>query len=221
MKITDGLHGFIWESMVENNCNSYLIDGNRKILIDPGHLHLFEHVKKELDTLGIGLDDIHAVLVTHPHPDHIEAVQAFMDRPADVAFHEEGWTLIQAMGDQFKAAMGLDAADVAPDFFLREGALRIDDKPFEVYHTPGHSPGSVAIYWPEKKALFTGDVIFPQGLGRTDLPGGDSALLKDSIRRLSKLEVAYLCAGHGEVIRGAAAVKKNFEEVMNYWFRYL
>ncbi len=65
MKVTDGLHAFLWTSPSANNCNTYLIDGPARILIDPGHLHLFEHVEVQLRVLGIEISDIDLVLVTH------------------------------------------------------------------------------------------------------------------------------------------------------------
>jgi len=74
------------------------------------------------------------------------------------------------------------------DFYLGEGDLEVGEHRFQILHTPGHSPGSVSVYWPERKALFTGDVLFPGGLGRTDLPGGNGAQLKESIRRLAELD---------------------------------
>jgi len=52
------------------------------------------------------------------------------------------------------------------------------------------------------KALFTGDLIFKEGFGRTDLPGGDSATLKESIKRMADLEVELLLSGHGDIIAG-------------------
>jgi glyoxylase-like metal-dependent hydrolase (beta-lactamase superfamily II) len=66
-----------------------------------------------------------------------------------------------------------------------------------IFHTPGHSPGSATLYWPAQKALFTGDLIFKEGFGRTDLPGGDSATLKESIKRMAELDVELLLSGHG------------------------
>ncbi|MFO7738706.1 MAG: hypothetical protein R6V46_09540, partial [Desulfatiglandaceae bacterium] len=70
-------------------------------------------------------------------------------------------------------------------------------------------------------ALFTGDLIFKQGLGRTDLPGGDGGLLKDSIKRISHLEVDYLLPGHGDIISGRDRVNSNFNDVEKTWFGYL
>jgi glyoxylase-like metal-dependent hydrolase (beta-lactamase superfamily II) len=119
------------------------------------------------------------------------------------------------------AAFGIDIDTFAPDFFLQEGDLSLDGLEMKVYHTPGHSPGSVCLYWPVQKALFTGDLVFKEGLGRTDLPGGDGALIKESIQRMSQLDVELLLSGHGEIISGAREVKSNFEQIKDFWFRYV
>ena len=83
---------------------------------------------------------------------------------------------------------------------------------------PGHSPGHVALYWPSKKALFAGDVVFSQNVGRTDFPGGDSRLLKESIRSLSKLDAEYMLAGHLGIVSGAKNVARNFQFVVDRVF---
>lgn len=221
MQVAENLHAFIWESMTTNNCNTYLIDGKTRILIDPGHAHLFDHVRNGLEKLGMALNDIDLVLCTHPHPDHIEAVRFFKGAPAKIAFHEEAWQMMRQAASHLRAAMGMDLADMAPDILLREGDLKIGGRDFQVIYTPGHAPGSICLYWPAKKVLFTGDVIFNQSLGRTDLPGGNGSRLKESIRRLSELDLNYLLSGHGEVISGQKAVANNFKEVIGTWFNYI
>jgi glyoxylase-like metal-dependent hydrolase (beta-lactamase superfamily II) len=87
--------------------------------------------------------------------------------------------------------------------------------------TPGHSPGSICLYWPAKKALFTGDVVFNQGIGRTDLPGGSGEQLKNSIQRISRLDVEYILTGHGNIVAGKEAVQENFKKIEAVWFNYL
>ena len=67
----------------------------------------------------------------------------------------------------------------------------------------------------------TGDVIFNNGLGRTDLPGGNGAQLKESIRKLSAIDAQWLLSGHGEPVIGADAVSANFEQVERMWFPYI
>jgi glyoxylase-like metal-dependent hydrolase (beta-lactamase superfamily II) len=126
---------------------------------------------------------------------------------------------LKKLAPHYGTAMGI--AEFEPQILLREGALRVGDMKFQIIHAPGHSPGSICLYWPQEKALFTGDVIFYQGIGRTDLPGGDGQALKESIRRLSKLDVEHLLSGHGEIVSGAARVKRNFSEVERVWFQYI
>lgn len=62
MKITENLHAFVWESMTTNNCNSYLIDGPTRVLIDPGHSRLFDHVELGLKQLGLTISDIGVII---------------------------------------------------------------------------------------------------------------------------------------------------------------
>jgi glyoxylase-like metal-dependent hydrolase (beta-lactamase superfamily II) len=93
---------------------------------------------------------------------------------------------------------------------MKEGDLILGKTELEVLQTPGHSPGSVSFYWPRYKILIPGDVVFMQGVGRTDLPGGNAKTLKASVDRLSTLPVELLIPGHGQAIQGADRVRANF-----------
>jgi len=213
VKVFDGLHAFLWRTHTQNNCNAYLIDGEMKILVDPGHRHLFGHIRTNLDLLGISLDQISMAVVTHGHPDHLEAI---------TQLHAS--TMVTMSGEEYrniKKFAGLYPDMPEPDFFLEEGDLTIGDHQLQVVMTPGHSPGSLCLYWPDRKALFTGDVVFFQGIGRTDLPGGNGTELKKSIQRISQLDTEYLLTGHGEILIGKDAIKTNFKNIEAYWFKYL
>ncbi|OGP50293.1 MAG: Zn-dependent hydrolase [Deltaproteobacteria bacterium RBG_13_43_22] len=217
MKIADNLHAFIWRNPQTNNCNTYLIKGSKTILIDPGHVHLFDYVRSGLQDLNLTPEQIDLIIITHAHPDHLEAAALFR-KPTLLTMSLAEFVFAK----QWLNRYGLDAGKgIEPDFFLQDGKLIIGDLSFQVIITPGHSPGSICLYWPEYKALFTGDLIFSQGIGRTDLPGGNGGLLKESILQIAVLDIEYLLSGHGEVIKGKKAVEANFRMIESTWFDYL
>jgi len=213
MEIFSGLYAFIWQDYTENNCNSYLITGSKTILIDPGHLHLFGHVTRGLNAAKLPLEKVDVVIITHGHPDHMEAIAKF-EKPTRLAMNQVEHGFIKKLaGNYIKIP--------EPDFFIGEGDLTIGEHVFRILVTPGHTPASISLYWPEKKALFTGDVVFAQGIGRTDLPGGSGEQLKESIKRLASLDVEYLFSGHGNIVTGRKAVQENFRIIEKQWFGYL
>jgi glyoxylase-like metal-dependent hydrolase (beta-lactamase superfamily II) len=86
------------------------------------------------------------------------------------------------------------------DHFLEEGdTVEFAGRPFEVLFTPGHSPGSISLYSPGDKLIVSGDVLFRDSIGRTDLPGGDFETLMSSIRdKLYPLDDGVtVIPGHG------------------------
>lgn len=219
MKILEGLYGFLWNNPTANNCNTYLIDGEKRILVDPGHYHLFGHVQEGLSGLSLSPQDIDIVIITHGHPDHMEGIRVFAGTSTMIAVHKAEMDFIKGVGPHYGDALGISGFE--PDILLREGDLKIGDINFQVIQTPGHSPGSICLYWPLKKVLLAGDVIFNQGIGRTDLPGGNGQELKESIKRISRLDLDYVLTGHGDIVSGSDNVNSNFEVIESYWFAYL
>ena len=221
MKLDTDLYAYIWKSMAENNSNSYVIGGEVPMVIDPGHQHLVKGLIQQMEKDGLRPKQIQVAIATHGHPDHFEGVSTFAREGAKVGLSPAEEKFLKDVGSQFYAAFGNEMPEIRIDFYLEEGELKLGDKTLQVLRTPGHSPGSISLYWPEKKALFTGDVVFPMGVGRTDFPGGDGMLLRDSIERLSQLDAEWLLAGHGEVIRGRSEILRNFSYIRSTYFDYL
>ncbi len=215
MKILPELYFYPWESMVENNCNTYVIEsGKARILIDPGHYHLLPELQKKMSKDNLSLDDINLVLVTHPHPDHIEGIAYWNSSNALIGVHGEAFDFIEQYKNFWEEATGKVMPELRMDLFLKDGNIKVGDVSLQVIYTPGHCPGSVCFYWKERKVLFTGDVIFAQSFGRFDLPGADPMLLLKSIEKLTELDVEVLAPGHGPVIQGRGAVRENFYVVL-------
>jgi hydroxyacylglutathione hydrolase len=215
MKINEGIYAYPWESYSENNCNSYLIDGPVRTLIDPGHLHLMPGLEARLQQDGFTLDDIQLVIATHPHPDHCEGLAAFAERSAKTTMHVQAEGFLKEFSRHWQQLTGKPVPEVTVDFCLQQGDLCLGTDTFQVIESPGHAPGSICLYWEQHKTLFTGDVIFAQSMGRTDFPGGDALLLAQSIQRLLDLDVELLLPGHGPGISGKGAVKENFYRVLS------
>ena len=219
MKIFDGLYFFPWNNPSANNCNTCFIEGNKKILVDPGHYPLFNHVKDELGRLSVSPQDIDVVIITHGHPDHMEGLRVFGETTTLIAISSLEMDFIKRIAPRYGEALGIPHFE--PDILLKDGFLEIGNTRLQVIHTPGHSPGSICLYWPEKKALITGDVIFKGSIGRTDLPGGNGTALKESILKLSKLDVEFVLPGHMGPVLGKEAVVENFRAIEDYWFSYI
>jgi hydroxyacylglutathione hydrolase len=222
MKLAEDIYAYEWTSPFENNCNSFYIGGDVGALIDPGLTMFLPELLTKMEKDGIKRSDIKYVINTHSHPDHFEGSEEFNgDDGVQVALHEKEKEFYDDVGGDMYRLFGRNEPNVTIDLVLKEGPLEMGGESFEVYLVPGHSPGSIALYWPARKALFPGDVIFVQNVGRSDFPGGDSKLLKESILKLSKLDVDYFMPGHIGILAGNAGVKDNFRFVIERVFPYL
>ncbi len=221
MRFTEEIYVYEWTDYYANNCNSFYIGGNVKALVDPGLLSYVPNLMESMEMDGIAKEDIHYIINTHSHPDHYEGSKLFNDSDVKIALHEDEIAFMDSDGAKLYNLFGLDPPDVNINLILKTGNIVLGDETFQILHVPGHSPGSIGLYWPAKKALFPGDVIFSQNVGRTDFPGGSGALLKKSITALSKLDVETLLPGHMGIVDGAQRVKQNFQMVAKSIFPYI
>ena len=155
------------------------------IIVDPACCSPEEQDKLKNFIADKGLHPVWLVN-THGHYDHITG-NAFVCRT---------WTLNSAAhrDDLFLMENAYNKSEIfgfpvekppTPTVFPEEGdTVGVgDDVSLQVIHLPGHSPGSILLYSPVQKWIITGDVLFKNSIGRTDLPGGDFDLLMDGIRK--------------------------------------
>ena len=221
MKLTERIYYYPWTNLTDNNCNSYLLTGQVPTLIDPGHVRHLDRLISLIEEDAIDPETIKLIINTHAHPDHFESSLHLIKDGRRLAMHEEEEQFIQTTGKEFFRMMGMTMPDYKIDFYLTDGSFELGDLHINVYHSPGHSPGSLSLYIIDDKALISGDVIFDQGVGRVDFPGCSGDDLKKSIRRLSQLPVNYLLPGHGPIIVGEKENKTNFKMIQDFYFTML
>jgi hydroxyacylglutathione hydrolase len=231
VKLADNLHCYIWQGR-GNNCNSCLFADvlrgeHPHVLIDPGHNSnesreaCFSYLTKAIETDGFKIEDIGLIINTHSHMDHCGANDVIIEKnSASVAISEEEETFRNTLGQRMYSMFGEKPPIFKPFFYLKEGTLNLGTQnklDLQVLLTPGHSPGSICLYWSAQKILITGDVVFFGSIGRTDFPGGSMSELKKSIDKLSQFDVEYLVPGHsteyGDIIKGKQNVQRNFQAI--------
>jgi hydroxyacylglutathione hydrolase len=221
MQLEEGLYAYLWQDAYDNNCNSYVIRKEMTVLIDPGHSRHLGNVLSQMEGDGISPEEINLILITHAHPDHFEGVEAFLDKPVRIAMAKDEEQYLRGSGRSLFEGTDETFPKFRIDFHLKEGKLHLGSETFEIFQTPGHSPGSLCIYWPDRKVLFTGDVIFYGGIGRTDFMEGNPESLKTSIERMSRLKTDLLLPGHGEIVSGREKILQNFEFIRQNFYPYL
>jgi glyoxylase-like metal-dependent hydrolase (beta-lactamase superfamily II) len=162
-------------------------------------------------------EEIDFILHTHGHFDHFEGDELFPN--AKIFMAEPDAVQLKNKNTAFTHITHPESFHPKINFLLKENQL-IQLSPFSLktIFTPGHSKGSVCFYEEKHKWLFSGDTLFFHSIGRTDLPSGSFAELKNSIQMLSKLEIEFLFPGHGKIVSGIKENKENFDYINKAFF---
>ena len=172
---------------IETNCWLYPLDAEPTgkqpcVVIDPG-----DEAAKIIPTLQKLNWVPRYILLTHGHWDHVTAVPELLDafgkddEPPKVYIHRQD---VRHLKDNGLSLNHFEEGDMIG--------------PLKVLHTPGHTQGSVSFYDEKAGVLFTGDTLFQEDHGRTDLPGGSEEQIRESLKRLLSLDgVTVVYPGHG------------------------
>lgn len=193
-----------WQQLPLGNLqtNCYIVENTDKscLIFDPGG-----EGKKLIQLLNQRKLKPIAILLTHAHFDHIGAVDEVRQAyhiPVYLHKQEEQWLGDPSLnGSQFFIQVNPVKAAPADHIIKAEGKMKIGEFEFAIFHTPGHSPGSVSYFFEKDGFVISGDALFQGSIGRTDLPGGNQAQLLSSIHNklLSLPEDTYVLSGHGPV----------------------
>lgn len=165
--------------------NTYLIADEQKnaIIIDPGMYDARElrHLQAYIESNGLKPKQ---VLLTHAHLDHVFGLKAFLEL-YDVPFfiHEKELPIYET-AETVASNYGVELSlpEKKYELISEKDKIPFGGEELEIRFAPGHSPGSICFYSKENKWIVSGDVLFQNSIGRTDLPGGDTDTLLKSVQ---------------------------------------
>lgn len=184
---------------MQTNCYVIEKEDSTCLIFDPGSEG--EKLIKFLQEKGLNPVGI---VLTHAHFDHIGALDEIRNEyniPAYVHKNEKDWLTTPSLNLSEHMRVGKIQVSEADVLMNGEQELTIGGFTFQVLETPGHSPGSVSLYFAESGIVVSGDALFKGSIGRFDLPGGNKEELLNSIhtKLLGLPEDTTVLCGHNSV----------------------
>jgi hydroxyacylglutathione hydrolase len=182
-------------------CNCSIIGDEQTheaMVIDPG-----DQIEGILEILRQEKLTLKQIVITHAHIDHVGgAMKLKAATGAPILMNQNDYALLKML-DMQAAWVGMrPPGDVQVDETVSQGrVLKIGEISSNVIHTPGHTEGSICLYFPEEKKLIAGDTLFAGSIGRTDLPGGSMDKIMRSLHTqvLALPDETEVVPGHGPV----------------------
>ncbi len=198
-KLKPGIYQFYGE---KPGSHVYLIRGSDKnVLIDTGITTNFPYIRKCLQETGLKVRDIHFVILTHEHSDHIGAT-AFFFNTAVISAHRLAANKIE-LQDEFVTMnkyLNVSSKPFYAHLWLEDDTLiDLGNYKLRIIHTPGHTSGCICIYELTQRLLFSGDTVFAGGTLSDIAASGNISDYVNSLERLGTLKIAELYPSHGRI----------------------
>ncbi|WP_400229607.1 MBL fold metallo-hydrolase [Methanomethylophilus alvi] len=187
------------DSSIPFDSNIYLVTGRSGILVDCGtgldSDNVIEGIWNALDGLRLS-----CVLLTHCHADHSGGLSSIVREfgcPAYMGTLDLGPYSSNDRDVLFSRQLGVEVDPVGCKALSEGEVFDIGDHRLRAISTPGHTAGGLCFYDEVTRSLFSGDTVFARGYGRTDLPGGSTSKLAESLSKLRNVNIGMMYPGHG------------------------
>ena len=209
--------------------NVYLLVDDRSLaLVDTGLQGNAGKIGRYIEGLGRKVSDLRWIILTHSHPDHTGSIRALrmhsdlkvLVHRDDVRWDQDGRPRIHYVSQPLALEWDVPFFQkIFADEVVEEGYTLPILGGLSVLHTPGHTAGSINLYLPQLKVMFTGDTLISNGKLFTrpiSFPGTNGKLYRRSVERLATLNFDVACVGHGRPLVGGAT--KMLKEMIRHYF---
>lgn len=191
------IHEILPVGPLQCNCSVIGDEATREaMVIDPG-----DNIDAILALVTKHNLQVKQIIITHAHIDHVGGAMKLRARTgAPILLNQNDYALLQMLDVQATWLGMASPGKVEIDQTLgQDDTLKAGGLTASVIHTPGHTEGSICLYFPREKKLIAGDTLFAGSIGRTDLPGGSFKKIVDSLNEklLALPDDTVVVPGHG------------------------